>query len=730
MDMRSNNMPSNGLRSNIINMIPAWLGGRKGIWVLGATVYAIVYSIWIFLKWTNPAYELWIANLAYLPVGLFSVLSALYAANQRQINQRTRRAWLLIALSLISLVIADITYLVLELTKGVGFPDIPDFFYLMFYPLAFIGVMAIPSRLSDQSQKRTWILDLAIIVTGFTSILWYFIIAPTAASSGEGWFARIVAGAYPAMDMLVLASIASLLFRKSEFNTRKSLYILGLGLLFYVIADIGYAWLVLRDAYYSGSLVDVVFTISYFIIGLAALRQATPYLVDSQADNVLPASWQASILPFFVVLASVIISLYSAGTGNGTAVEKNGLWVGTTLTIIFTIIRQVITMRENSQLVHELSFATDQLRASAQILEKRVQERTRELENQTNRLRLTAEIARDAASVRDLHNLLKRSTTLILERFSLYHTAIFLLDQQREYVVLTASSTEAGKQMMAENYKLLIGTQDIVAEVAATGEPITMLENIHFSHALLPNTRSEMALPLKVEGNLIGVLDVHSAKTHAFTQDDVAIMQILADQLATAIERTRLLDRVEQSLSELEQAYGQFTRESWKTFEKSGVIGSTGYRFDNVRIQSITEIPLHGDEAIQTGKTIFYNNGTKHFEKNLVAIPINLRGKPIGVVTVQLKEGYNQTTISTLEAAIERFAASLESARLYEEARMRADRELSISRVTTAISASTEYEQILQTTVREIGNLLSDTEVAIQILEEPASAKRIERREQ
>ena len=99
-------------------------------------------------------------------------------------------------------------------------------------------------------------------------------------------------------------------------------------------------------------------------------------------------------------------------------------------------------------------------------------------------------------------------------------------------------------------------------------------------------------------------------------------------------------------------------------------------------------------------------------------------------MTVQLKEGYSQTTVPTLEAAIERLAASLESARLYEEARMRADRELSISRVTTAISASTEYEQILQTTVREIGNLLSDTEVAIQILDETAGVKRLERREQ
>jgi GAF domain-containing protein len=726
MDMRSNNMPSNGLSLNFFNMIPAWLEGRKRIWAISAAAYTILYSTWIFLKWTDPVYERLIANLGYLPLGIFSVISALYAANQNQINPRTRRAWQFIAFSLIFLVIADIIYLALDLTKGVTFPDIPDFFNLAFFPLVLAGLIMIPSRFSDPAQQKTWKFDLAITITGFASILWYFIIATIVTPGGEGWSVRLVAGAYAVMDMLLVASIASLLFRKSEINTRKSIYILAFGLLSYVIANIAYIWLVLQHQYYSGSLADVVSTISYLSLGLAAFRQATPYLVDSPKDKTLQTNWLALMLPFLVVVASMIMSLYSAATGNGTELEKNGLWVGTTLTIVLIIVRQIITMRENSRLANELSFASDQLRASTLALEKRVQERTRDLESQTNRLRLTAQISRDATSVRDLSNLLKRSTALILERFNLYHTAIFLLDQQREYVILTASPTAAGQQMMAENYKLQIGTQDIVAEVAATGELITILENTRLSHPLLPDTRSEIALPLKVEGNLIGVLDVHSDSSQAFTQDDIASMQILADQLAISIERTRLLERVEQNLSELEQAYGQFTRESWKRFEKSGAIGLKGYRFDNVHIQPITEIPPHGNEAIQKGKTVFYGNGTKPSEKNLVAIPINLRGRTIGVVTVQLKEGYSQATISTLETAIERLAASLESARLYEEARLRADRELSISRVTAAISASTEYEQILETTVREIGNILSDTEVAIQILEEPVGIKRRE----
>lgn len=731
MDMRFNKLPSYKPWLPSLDSLPVWLRGWKSIWVLGAAAYILIFSIWILFKWTNPAHELLIANLGYLPLGFFSVISALYTANQQLINQRTRRAWQLMALSLIFLVTADIIYLALELTKGIGFPNIADFFYLMFYPLAFIGVITIPSQLSDPAQKKTWKLDLSIIITGITAILWFFLIAPTAASSGEGWAVHLVAGAYPAMDVVLLASIASLLFRKSEINTRNSLYILGFGLLIYVIADIAYAWLVLRDLYSSGSAVDILWTISYFVIGLAALRQATPYLVEPQETKKSQTTWLISIPPFLVVAASVVTSFYAARSGTSSGLQSDGLYFGTIVAIFLTIARQVITTREHSRLVDELNLISDQLRNNAGILEERVRERTRELESETNRLRLTAQIAREAASVRDVEGLLKRSASLIQERFDLYHTGIFLLDQKREYVVLTTSPTIAGQQMIAENYKLLISDQDVVAQAAAKGEPVATVEAGYVRNPLLPDTRSEMALPLKVENNVIGVLDVQSDRPQTFNEEDVAIMQVMADQLATALERTRLLQEVEKNLKELEGAYGQFTRDNWKKLSNGTTAGKMGYRFDNVRLEPITKLPELADDAFKTG-TMISSNGN-HMETNkerTVAIPIKLREQTIGVVSIRLKEGYDSNTISIIESAVERLASAMESARLYEEARMRADRELSISRVTTAISGSTEYEQILQTTVREIGNLLSDTEVAIQILEEPAGVKRLERREQ
>jgi GAF domain-containing protein len=184
---------------------------------------------------------------------------------------------------------------------------------------------------------------------------------------------------------------------------------------------------------------------------------------------------------------------------------------------------------------------------------------------------------------------------------------------------------------------------------------------------------------------------------------------------------------VEVSLKELESAYGRFTTENWKKLSAGASSINKGYRFDNVRVEPVTELPELANTALKTGTRVSSNgNSPGTGQEHKVAIPIKLRGQTIGVITLKLKEDYDSNTISVIELATERLAAAMESARLYEEARLRADREQSISRVTSAISASTDYEQILQTTVREIGSILGDTEVAIQILEEPTAGKRAE----
>src|SRR5690606_5853285 len=221
------------------------------------------------------------------------------------------------------------------------------------------------------------------------------------------------------------------------------------------------------------------------------------------------------------------------------------------------------------------------------------------------------------------------------------HAGIFLLDNSREYAVLVASPTEAGKQMLANGHKLRVGEVGLVGRVAETGEPLIALDtgtsDAYFNNPFLPNTRSEMALPLKVENQVIGVLDVQSEQPEAFNEDDVAIMQVMADQLATAIERTRLLQAVESNLQALESAYGKFTRDNWKQLTNGAVTGSLGYRYDSVRRERISQLPDLASEAIAKGVSVASNGSTPSTQRpRAVAIPVKLRGQTIGVVSLKL----------------------------------------------------------------------------------------------
>lgn len=257
--------------------------------------------------------------------------------------------------------------------------------------------------------------------------------------------------------------------------------------------------------------------------------------------------------------------------------------------------------------------------------------------------------------------------------------------------------------MLSAGFKVRVGSDhETVGLVAASGEPRIVYDIQANKSSLLPNTLTEMVLPLKAGNKVIGVLDLQSDRSQAFSQDDIAIMQVLADQLATSLERSRLLDELERSLQEIETAYGRYTRDGWQRLGTEGILANRGYRFNNIRIESLHDLPK--DTAPGA---------------DLVTVPVKLRGQEIGVIQAKLKEGYNRRTLSTLEAATERLAAALESARLYEEARSRADREQAIAQVTARISASTEVETILRTTVEEIGKSLGNTEVSIEIIPAP-----------
>jgi len=193
---------------------------------------------------------------------------------------------------------------------------------------------------------------------------------------------------------------------------------------------------------------------------------------------------------------------------------------------------------EIGRLAQAFNYMTNELAQLYHSLEERVFQRTEEV-------RLAAEVARDATAMRDIEQLLDESVKLISERFGFYHVAIFLFDDEKKTAVLRAASSEGGKRMRKRGHRLPIGITGIVGHVTEHGEARIAADvsqdAVYFANPDLPETRSELAIPLKVSGMIIGALDIQSKERKAFSESDLLFLQIIADQLAVAIENARLL---------------------------------------------------------------------------------------------------------------------------------------------------------------------------------------------
>jgi len=188
-----------------------------------------------------------------------------------------------------------------------------------------------------------------------------------------------------------------------------------------------------------------------------------------------------------------------------------------------------------------------------------------ETERRAAQLAAAAEVARDATAILDVDQLLDETVHLISEQFGFYHAGVFLVDEPGEYAVLHAASSAGGQRMLERGHKLAVGKVGIVGYVAGTGEPRVALDvgedAVFFDNPDLPETRSEMALPLISRGRVIGVLDVQSTETAAFSEEDVTTLQTMADQLAIAIENARLYQEAvhtAERLTEVDRLKSQF----------------------------------------------------------------------------------------------------------------------------------------------------------------------------
>jgi GAF domain-containing protein/HAMP domain-containing protein len=202
----------------------------------------------------------------------------------------------------------------------------------------------------------------------------------------------------------------------------------------------------------------------------------------------------------------------------------------------------------------------------------------RKVEARTQQLEAAAEVGRAATSILSTEELLRRAVDLIRDRFGYYHVSVFLLDEAGRYAIVREGTGEVGAQMKARGHRLAVGSQSLIGWVTANRRARIALDvggdEVYFQNELLPETRSEAALPLIVGDRLIGALDVQSRALRAFSQADVEVLQVLADQLAVAIENGRLFAR-QQRVAQLEQQVAGLTARIHGALSLDGILDHT-----------------------------------------------------------------------------------------------------------------------------------------------------------
>ena len=433
---------------------------------------------------------------------------------------------------------------------------------------------------------------------------------------------------------------------------------------------------------------------------------------------------------FFALFASIVAGIIGFADINGLSpfaeTSRTGyddIIVAATFFITTAAVLRVIIQRLTESIQEAEAFGLAQETAILELkklqgdLEQRVEQRTIELENRANQLDAISNVARSTASLQNLEELLPAVTKLVSERFDYYHTGIFLLDEGQEFANLRAANSDGGKRMLARQHKLKLDANSIVGFVTSQGQPRIALDvgtdAVFFDNPDLPDTRSEMALPLRVGGRIIGALDVQSTQSNAFSENDVANLSTLADQIAIAIENARLFSESREALRRSEEAFSQYVQQEWSSFAKQ--VKTTGYKFDGKRTT-----PLDKKDVQKKAKDIPMK-GSLSLEKapRDLSIPIRFRGQVIGVLDVKSKSGNRKWTsddIALLEASVERTALALENARLVESSQLRASRERTIGEISTRIGAVTNIEAIMQAAVEELGRKIGGaTEVTLEL---------------
>jgi GAF domain-containing protein/HAMP domain-containing protein len=389
----------------------------------------------------------------------------------------------------------------------------------------------------------------------------------------------------------------------------------------------------------------------------------------------------------------------------------------------YELLAELKTKDEVGQLTSAFNDMTVQLRQLLTSLEQR----SADLQRRSTQLQASAEVARGVSSILEVDQLIRQVVDLIRERFDLYYVGLFLVDERGEWAVLQAGTGEAGQAMLARGHRIKVGEGMIgwsIAHAQALVSEEVGEEAMRLATAELPGTRSEMALPLRSRGQILGAFTVQSDQPNAFDEQTVAVLQTMADQVAVAIDNARLFAESQAALEAVRRAYGELSRQAWGDLLRSRP--DWGYRYTR---QSV--MPAAGEwrpemlQAEQIGQSVQSSQLAEEggADGSALAVPLQVRDQVVGVLGFRKEEDgavWTASEVALLETLVEQLGQALESARLYRDTQRRAAREQAISEVSARIGESLDLERVLMSAASEMRQALGLDDLVVRLVEPEA----------
>jgi GAF domain-containing protein/HAMP domain-containing protein len=389
---------------------------------------------------------------------------------------------------------------------------------------------------------------------------------------------------------------------------------------------------------------------------------------------------------------------------------------------------------EIGALAHAFDSMTAQLRDLIGSLEQRVADRTRKLQ-------AAAEVSHVTTSVLDPDQLLRQVVDLARERFDLYYVGLFLLDKERRFAVLRAGAGKAGQHMLARGHQLAVGGQSMIGQCVVRDEARIALdvgaEAVRFDNPFLPETRSEMALPLRSRGRVIGAMTVQSTQPAAFDESDISVMQTMADQVAVAIDNARLFTQTQATLEEMEATQRRYLGQAWDAYTRSSPVSGYAYSkaqgdSDNTGQTEAEVSPLGAEMLAEVRQAVagrrplsagddygaIPDQYVKESPSPALVAPIMLRGLPIGALGLKQVEGgrpWSDEEIALAATIAEQFALAADNLRLLDETQRRAARERMTRELTARMRETLDVRSVLEAAADEMYQVLGLDKLVIRL---------------